>query len=147
MAITFFNWHELLLKGRKDPAAIIILAYAQTSLYNESSSKKLLHKLNLHHIPLFMMSSRLLIQQKSSLLCTYRTQDAQSYFKNPNFLTANISVKQRLQYLKALSMRRINEPQDYIPKNYMNLTGYNPFMQVKDNYIYFTYESSVSRNT
>jgi hypothetical protein len=147
VAITFFNWHELLLKGRKDPTAIIILAYAQTRLYNESSSKKLLHKLNLHHIPLFMVSSRLLIQQKSSLLCTYRTQEPQSYFKNPYFLTANISIKQRLQYLKALSMRRISEQQDCIPKSYMNLTDHNPFMQVKDNYIYFTYESSKLRNT
>jgi hypothetical protein len=147
VAITFFNWHELLLKGRKDAAAIIILAYAQTSLYNESSSKKLLRKLNLHHIPLFMLSSRLLIQQKSSLLCIYRTQEPQSYFKNPYFLTTNTPIKQRLQYLKALSMRRINEQQDCIPKTYMNLTEYNPFMQVKDNYIHFTYESSKLRNT
>jgi len=147
VAITFFNWHELLLKGRKDMAAIIILAYAQTSLYNESSSKKLLYKLNINHIPLFMISSRLLIQQKTQLLCTYKTTDAQSYFKNPSFLTSSTPIKQRVQYLKALSMRRINEQQDYIPKSYMNLTEYNPFMEVKDNYIHFTYESSVSRNT
>lgn len=147
MGITLFNWPEILVKSRKDMAAIIILAYAQTKVYNEYSSRTLMKRLNIHHIPLFMFRQKLLKQEHNKLVCTYYTEQPQSYFKNPAFLFSGASVKHKVVYLKALSMRRMGEIEDKIPLEYFDTLSYNPFLEVKDNYIYFTQESSVSRNT
>lgn len=147
MDITLFNWPEILAKSRKDMAAIIILAYAQTTLYNEYSSKTLMKRLSINHIPLFMFRQKLLKQENNKLVCTYYTEQPQSYFKNPAFLFSGASITHKVVYLKALSMRRITESEDKIPRQYFDSLSYNPFLQVKDDYIHFLQESSVSRNT
>ena len=70
-----------------------------------------------------------------------------SYFKNPWFLTQNVSVIQKTEYLQLLSMRRVSEDQDYIAKNYIRKDINNPFVNIKGDKIYFTQESSVSRKS
>lgn len=70
-----------------------------------------------------------------------------SYFKNPWFLTQNVSILQKTEYLQLLSMRRISENQDYIAKNYIRKDINNPFVNIKGDKIYFTQESSVSRKS
>ena len=70
-----------------------------------------------------------------------------SYFKNPYFLTQNASVIHKTEYLQMLSMRRISEAQDYITKTYIRKDLQNPFVKIKGDKIYFTQESSVTRNT
>tara|TARA_B110000285_G_C15141085_1_gene630790 strand:+ start:3045 stop:3497 length:453 start_codon:yes stop_codon:yes gene_type:complete len=143
--MTYFNWAELVSVGRRDPAAIIILAYAQTTIYNESYAKNLLNKLNINHIPPFLFYAKTFTQYKSNLVCNYRTKEIQSYFKNPSFLFTNVSARQKMLYLRALSMRRVTEKVDHIPRNYFNKVAYNPFLDIKEDYIYFPQESSVSR--
>lgn len=139
---TLFNWDEIYKKSRKDLAAIIILAYAQTKLYNELSSKSLIRKLNINHIPSFLFQRQILKQHKYSLECTYKTEDAQSYFKNPTFLTSAASAKHKVIYLRALSMRRLTENGNYIPRDYIGKLSYNPFLHVDGSFIYFPLENS-----
>lgn len=141
MDITFFNWDEIYNKSRKDYAAIIILAYAQTKLYTKSSSKTLLNKLHINHIPSFLFTQGILEQTKLGVVCNYKTKEPISYFRNSNFLFSATSAKDKALYLRALSMRRITDEANQIPREYFDKVSYNPFLKVDDNFIYFTPES------
>ena len=145
--ITYFNWYELISKARKDQSAILILTFAQTKLYNPYTTKGLMKALNINHIPVHLFSTGLLEQKKDKLICNYKTQEPMSYFKNPWFLTQNVSVLQKTEYLQMLSMRRISEAQDYIAKNYIRKDLQNPFIKVKGDKIYFPQESSETRKS
>ena len=70
-----------------------------------------------------------------------------SYIKNPYFMTQNVSIIKKTEYIQMLSMRRISEKQDYIAKNYIRKDLQNPFIQAKGDKIYFLQESSYTRNT
>ena len=70
-----------------------------------------------------------------------------SYIKNPYFMTQNVSIIKKTEYIQMLSMRRISEKFDYIAKNYIRKDLENPFINIKGNKIYFPQESSASRNT
>lgn len=145
--ITYFNWYELISKARKDQSAILILTFAQTKLYNPYTTKGLMKALNINHIPVHLFSTGLLEQKKDKLICNYKTQEPMSYFKNPWFLTQNVSVLQKTEYLQMLSMRRISEAQDYIAKNYIRKDLQNPFIKIKGDKIYFPQESSETRKS
>jgi len=145
--IIYFNWYELLSKARKDQTAILILAFAQTKLYNARTTKGKMRALKINHIPMHLFTTGLLEQKKEKLVCNYQTEEPMSYFKNPWFLTQNVSVIQKTEYLQLLSMRRVSEDQDYIAKNYIRKDINNPFVNIKGDKIYFTQESSVSRKS
>ena len=147
MDIIYFNWYELLSKARKDQTAILILAFAQTKLYNARTTKGLMGALKINHIPMHLFTTGLLEQKIEKLVCNYQTEEPMSYFKNPWFLTQNVSVIQKTEYLQLLSMRRVSEDQDYIAKNYIRKDINNPFVNIKGDKIYFTQESSVSRKS
>ena len=147
MDTTYFNWYELMSKARKDQSAILILTFAQTKLYNPYTTKGLMKALNINHIPVHLFSTGLLEQKKDKLICNYKTQEPMSYFKNPWFLTQNVSVLQKTEYLQMLSMRRISEAQDYIAKNYIRKDLQNPFIKIKGDKIYFPQESSETRKS
>ena len=61
MAITYFNWDELRVKARGDPAGIIILTYGLSPGYNVSTSQYMIKKLNINHIPQFLFRKNYLI--------------------------------------------------------------------------------------
>ena len=147
MDITYFNWYELVAKARKDQAAILILTFAQTKLYNPITSKGLMRALNIHHIPMHLFTTGLLEQKKDRLVCNYKTIEPMSYFKNPWFLTHNVDILKKTEYLQLLSMRRISEAQDYIAKNYIRKDIKSPYIEVKGDKIYFLPESSVTRKS
>ncbi len=147
MDITYFNWYELASKARKDQSAILILTFAQTKLYNPYTTKGLMKALNINHIPVHLFSTGLLEQKKDKLICNYKTQEPMSYFRNPWFLTHNVSVLKKTEYIQMLSMRRISEAQDYIAKNYIRKDLQNPFIKVKGDKIYFPQESSETRKS
>ncbi len=147
MDITYFNWYELVSKARKDQSAILILTFAQTKLYNPYTTKGLMKALNINHIPVHLFSTGLLEQKKDKLICNYKTQEPMSYFRNPWFLTHNVSVLKKTEYIQMLSMRRISEAQDYIAKNYIRKDLQNPFIKVKGDKIYFPQESSETRKS
>ena len=147
MEKVYFNWYELLSKARKDQTAILILIFAQTSLYNPYTTKGLMRALKINHIPVHLFTTGLLEQKKEGLVCNYKTEEPMSYFKNPYFLTQNASVIHKTEYLQMLSMRRINEAQDYIAKNYIRKDLQNPFVSIKGDKIYFLQESSATRKS
>ncbi len=145
MAITYFNWHEIYRIGRGNPAAIVILTYAQTKSYNEPivwQGQSLLQLLQINHIPAFLFQQGTLDSIKGKILCNYRTKEKQSYIINPKVLKYNVNAKLKVNYIRALSMRRISEKVDYIPKSYLtDLEIDNPFLTYDEEYIYFRYES------
>ena len=143
----YFNWYEILGKARKDQTAILILTFAQTSLYNPYTTKGLMKALKINHIPIHLFTWGILEQKKHRLICHYKTQEPISYLKNPYFMTQNVSIIKKTEYIQMLSMRRISEKHDYIAKNYIRKDLHNPFINIKGDKIYFPQESSASRNT
>ncbi len=143
MAITLFNWNELLIQSKRDLAAIVCLTYGQTKEYNEISAKTMRKTLNLHHIPLELFSRKLFTSYKHTLICNYKTKDPQSYFTNSSFLFTAASASYKVEYLKLLSMRRITDKHNWIPLEYYDVKRYNPFFNVKHNKIIFYLESSL----
>lgn len=121
------------------------MVYAQTKEYNELSSKTLLSKLKIHHVPAFLFQAKTFVQYKHELVCAYKTKEPQSYFTNSRFLFMNTSAKDKVVYLKALSMRRLSNKNTYIPYKYFPNVKYNPFLDIKDGLIHFPLESSKER--
>ena len=146
MVITYFNWDEIFSKSRKDLASIIYLTYGQTSLYNELSAKTMMRNLNLNHMPLALFKNSF-TQYDNRLLCKYKTETPLSYFKNADFLFDRTSVSYKVVYLRALSMRRISEKVDYIPRDFYPKVVENPYLEITNDKIHFIQESSVSRKT
>ena len=136
--------------GRGNSAAIVILTYAQTKVYNEpivSQGRSLLDLLRINHIPAFLFQQGTLDSIKGRIYCNYRNREKQSYILNTKFLTYNVQAQLKVNYIRALSMRRISEKYDYIPKSYLtNLEVDNPFLTYDEQYVYFRYESLVTEN-
>ncbi len=148
MDTIYFNWYELNQRGRKDPAAIIILTHALNFDYNYpiawSAGKSLLQKLHIHHIPAFLFQTGILEASNGNIYCTYKTENNQSYIKNNKFLYYNVSATKKVEYIKALSMRRISDKTDKIPRSYIEGDIDNPFLTHDKESIYFRYESLVA---
>lgn len=138
---TYFNWDEIFMLSRKDIAGIICLAYAQTNVYNELSSKTMLRRLNLHHIPRHIFNRNCFELINGRLHCYYKTREPQSYFKNNEFLFYNVPARQKAVYLKALSLRRLNDDSNSIPKEYFYNVKPNMFLKITDDRIYFPLEN------
>jgi hypothetical protein len=149
--ITYFNWYEIYQAARKDPAAIIILTYGLTKDYNEAicwrHGKSLLNLLNIHHIPSFMFQSGLLEASQGSIYSTFETKQTQSYIKNTKFLRYNVAAKFKVDYIKALSMRRMSDKSDRIQREYIEGKIDNPFLTYDEDFIYFRYESLDTEKT
>ena len=146
MATTFFNWSEIVLRSDNDLAAVLCLTYAQTNEYNELSSKTMMNSLKIHHVPPALFYRRYFTQHKKVLLCNYKTKEPQSYIKNNSFLFLNAPARDKVVYIKALSMRRISSTEDYIPLKYFANVKPNLFLTIQEDKILFPLESLVSRN-
>jgi hypothetical protein len=146
MDITYFNWNEIWRLSRGDLAAIIILTYAQTKLYNEISAKTLMSRLGINHVPPSLFHDKVLTQYKTQLVCNYKTQEPQSYFINPKFLFMLVPARSKAVYIKALGMRRVSCSDAHIPKKYFDNINPNPFVDITEDKIIFKLESSVMRN-
>lgn len=142
MAITYFNINEIRIRSRDDLAAILCLAYAQTKEYNELSTKTLMNRLAINHIPLSLFKDKFFTQYKHTLYCNYKTIEPQSYFKNSSFLFVNVPARDKVVYLKALSMRKISDSNNYIPLAYFPNVKPNHFLTIEDDKIHFKLESS-----
>lgn len=59
----------------------------------------------------------------------------------------NAPARDKVVYLKALSMRRVTDTKDYIPLKYFENVKPNLFLEIKDDKILFPLESSVPRKT
>ena len=139
--MTYFNWDEIFMLSRKDVSAIICLLYAQTSKYHEFSAKTMLHRLRLNHIPRHIFNKDCFEMTRTGLHCYYRTEDPQSYVRNVEFLFYSIPARKKAVYIKALSMRRMSEDHNYIPKTYFPNITENPLVKITDDRIYFPLEN------
>lgn len=143
MAILYFNYNEINFRAKGDPAGIVLLTYAQSIDYTAYTSKKLMSKLCINHIPQQLFIKKYLKFGLDGLIYpNYRTIEPQSYIKNSSFLTYGINARQKAIYIKALSARKINNKEDRIPRNYFNKVSLNPFLKVDSDYIYFPLEAS-----
>lgn len=146
MGITYFNWNEIWRLSKGDLAAIIILTYAQTNLYNEISAKTLMTRLRINHVPASLFYNKTLTQYKNQLVCNYKTQEPQSYFRNADFLFSFVPARSKAVYIKALGMRRISSSENFIPKKYFDNINPNPFIEITEDKLIFKPESSLLRN-
>lgn len=144
MSITYFNYKEIFIRAKGDPAAIVLLTYAQSKEYNAYTSKKLMKHLSINHIPQNLFVNRFMYFGLDSLVYPkYKTIEPQSYIRNTSFLTYGVSARAKAIYIKALSARKINSKENRIPRSYFNKVADNPFLKVDDEYIYFPLEASV----
>ena len=142
MAITYFNWDELRVKARGDPAGIIILTYGLSPGYNVSTSQYMIKKLNINHIPQFLFRKNYLIATKDKKVkINVKTKEIQSYFTYDKFLFARVSARQKALYLRALAMRPLDDVRNFVPRGLFGNVAYNPFLEVTKDKIKFTYES------
>lgn len=146
MTYTLFNWAEIILRSNNDLAAVLCLTYAQTTIYNEISAKTLMSSLAIHHIPPHLFYRKYFTQFKRSLICNYVTKEPQSYFNNSTFLFMNAPARDKVAYIKALSLRRISSSDNYIPLKYYPNAQPNLFFTITDDKILFPLESSLLRN-
>ena len=98
-------------------------------------------KLNINHIPPSLFRQGHLSVSRYRLASNHVTKEPQSYFKNEKFLFAGVNVRHKALYLRALSMRPIDDKQDFIPRHYFNEVANNPFLKVSEDKIHFIYES------
>jgi hypothetical protein len=143
MAITYFNWDEIRIRSRGDPAAIILLTFAQTKEYNKKKdwwSQELFRSLNINHIPLHLITNGCIITSHNKMQIKYRTRDPQGYFRNPNFLYFSISAYQKALYLRALSYRKLTDKSNKIPRYYFGNIKPHPLLTYDEDYIYFKHE-------
>lgn len=145
MGITYFNWSEIWRLSKGDLAAIIILTYAQTKIYNELSAKTLMKRLGINHVPPSLFHEKILTQHKHSLVSNYITKEPQSYFINPNFLFMQVPARSKAVYIKALGLRKLSVSDPYIPKKYFENINPNPFINITEDKIIFIPESSELR--
>jgi hypothetical protein len=145
MKITYFNWHEIKLRARRDKAAILILTFAQTPLYNVRTTKGLMRVLKINHIPIHLFTSGILEQKTEKLVCHYKTREPMSYINNPYFLTHNMSVNVKIEYIQLLALRRISEKINYIPTKYVSKHIVNPYIKIKGDKMCLPQELSVSK--
>lgn len=142
----FFNWNDLLLKSKKDYDLIIILTYASTIGYNKkiaNNSYSLLNTLNLKKIPI--NKNYLKLSKNFEIISLYKVTEPQSYFKNKVFLTANVNTLHKINYLKLLSYRNIENNNNYIDKDMLTTIEIkelinNPFINITEDKIYFIFE-------
>lgn len=141
----YFNWSDLVLLSRKDMAGILCLTHGLNPRYNELSSKTMMTRLGINHIPSSLFADGLFCQKKRQLLCLYKPREPQSYIKNSYFLYMHVPVQQRITYLKALSLRKLTSNDDFIPRHYFSKVKSNIFLHITEDKIYFPYESSQER--
>ena len=120
----YFNWNELWTYSKGQPESILILTNALIIGYNNiiaSSGKQLMKKLFINSINLHLFqTNKLKVLKNSSILSTYQCKDAQSYFKDKDFLFSTVNPNAKVEYLYILSKRSIANKNRYIPKNYVS---------------------------
>ena len=140
VAITYFNWDELRVAANGDPTAIIILTFGLTKSYNMLSGGYMMKKLNISRIPQVLFRKEFLRVKNNKISIQFTTKEKQSYFTYDKFLFARIGVKEKVIYLRALSMRAFDDNSTYIPREFLNITQ-NPFLKITNDKINFIFES------
>ena len=125
----YFNWKELWTYSQGRPESILILTYGLTIGYNNiiaSSGNQLRKKLFIKSINFHLFQTRKLkVLKNNSILNTYQCKDAQSYFKDKEFLFTTVNPNIKVEYLYILSKRSIANKNHYIPKNYVSFRHWN----------------------
>ena len=125
----YFNWKELWTYSQGRPESILILTYGLTIGYNNiiaSSGNQLRKKLFIKSINFHLFQTRKLkVLKNNSILNTYQCKDAQSYFKDKEFLFTTVNPNIKVEYLYILSKRSIANQNHYIPKNYVSSQHWN----------------------
>ena len=75
--------------------------------------------------------------------CSDRSKQAQSYVKNLKFLTHNVAAHFKVDYLKALSMRRVSDKEDKIDRSFIEGDIDNPYLTFDKDFIYFDDEKDL----
>lgn len=145
--ITFYNWDKLCQHSDQDNAGILVLTLATLKGYNKiiaGDSKELMEKLNIPKIPPVLFHRKYLrLNRFGGIKGYYQCNEPLSYFKNPKFLYYKIPLKTKIEYLWMVSMRRINDENNYIPEDYVDSKRWNNLLiERKNGRLYFIPENS-----
>ncbi len=147
----YFNFRELQINSGDQIPAIFVLTVGLSLHYNNYSFNHLVdfrYKcFPLLDIPKILVRKRLIRRHTFSkkFEVWYRTQDPQSYIRNESFLRFNLPIAQKVQYIKLLSYRTINDQNNWIPTDYIeNLAKIrsNELLTITQDKIYFKYEGT-----
>jgi hypothetical protein len=147
----YFNFCELQEVTEDHIPSIFVLSVGLSLVYNRNIINNLIdfrYKcFPLIDIPYILSKKRLVrknINKEIEIL--YKTKEPQSYFTNAKFLSTNCSILEKVQYLKLLSYRPINNFNPWIKFDYVddiNKIKHNKLLTIKQEKIYFNYEGTI----
>lgn len=146
----YFNFYELQVVAEDQIPAIFVLTVGLSLEYNNYRFNNLIdfrYKcFNLLDVPAVLFRRKAIRKTiQGEYLLTYRTSNPQSYIRNPKFLFTNYPIEKKVQYLKLLSYRSINNPNNWIPSDYiedLNKLSNNELLTLKQDKIHFNYEGN-----
>lgn len=149
--MTYFDFYDLQVKCSDQIPAIFVLTVASCLEYNNYTFKDLADFrrkcLGLLDFPKVLFQKGLIKPKHkeywNEFQMTYTCYSPQSYFKNPRFLKLNCAIRHKVQYLKLLSYRPINDSRNWIPTDYIDdlrKISSNPLIQISKDKIHFTHE-------
>jgi hypothetical protein len=144
----YFNFHELQVNCEDQIPAIFVLTVGLSLEYNNYTFNNIIdfrYKcFDLVDIPTVLFRRRLIRKTTDKQYqVLYRTKNPQSYISNKQVLFVNYPIEKKVQYIKLLSYRAINNNNNWIPTDYIeDLTkiSNNELLNIHNNKIYFKYE-------
>lgn len=146
----YFDFFDLRSRCEDQIPAIFALTVTLTLQYNNYTFKNLIDFrmkcAGLTDVPAILFRKKLLKKHVNGTISgLYRTAKPQSYINNPAFLSMYYPISDKVQYIKLLSYRAINDKNNYIPTDYIeNLCKIqnNNLLTITPTKIYFNYEGT-----
>jgi len=144
----YFNFNELQVVSEDQIPAIFVLTVGLSLYYNNYRFNDLLDFRRkcpgVTDVPAVLYKRRAMRKTiAKEFIMDYRTKNPQSYITNGIFLTFNYPIAYKVQYIKLLSYRPINENNNWIPTDYienLDKISKNELLTITTNKIYFKYE-------
>lgn len=146
----YFNFCELQGVTEDHIPAIFTLVLGTTLVYNNLIINNLTD-FRYKFFPLldipYILSKKRLIRKNyyKQIEILYRVKEPQSYFTNDKFLKINCSILEKVQYLKLLSYRPINNLNNWINLDIIEdvrKIQNNQLLTIQQDKIYFKYEGN-----
>lgn len=147
----YFNFQDLQVNCRDQIPAIFVLTVGLSLHYNNyrfNNRKHFRYECFPLLDPPLVLTKRGLIRkdrETGQIEMRYRTKDPQSYMQNSEVLKFNYPITKKVQYLKLLSYRTINDKNNWIPIDYVeniDKIRNNELLTIAENKIHFKYEGT-----
>lgn len=119
--ITEYNWYELqtISKVPENQIVLMFALYIGAGKKMSNNWEMLRYKLCLELIPRDLSTRKFVLKTDNGLFSNYKCNDPQNYVRNLSFLHSKVTAETKLEYLYILSQRRLNNPNNWIPEDYV----------------------------